>query len=288
MSEEGTTGASETSETTAAPEVNVAEFINEDGSFNEGWQDALVPEDLRGLGEYKAVTDIRTALKQLGTLSKLKGRKGVIPPGPDGTKSEWDSFYDALGRPKSADDYKVEIPDELKEFYDDAALAEARSELHKAGLTQKQVEAVIALDAKRLGEGRAKMESGAAAEKETAEAALRSKWGEAFDERLHVANRVIEEYAGENKMAFIEKYGNDPLVAELLSNVGAKFMESKSINSDNSSQKMTPGEAKQRLEELAAELATQPNLRNANPAKYARLNSEMDVLARASLAGQSE
>jgi hypothetical protein len=288
MAENETTAAPGEGTTPASEQVNVGEFINEDGSFREGWQNALVPEDLRGLGEYKSVTDIRSALKQLGTLSRLKGRKGIIPPGEDATASELDVFYEALGRPKTPDDYKVEIPDDLKEFYDEKDLAEARSALHKAGLNQKQVAAVIALDAKRLSEGRAKLEGDTTVAREVAEKALRTKWGDAYEEKLHVANRVIAENAGANKDAFLAKYGNDPLVAELLAEVGSKFMEGKIINTDSSSTKMTPGEAKLRLSELASEMAQQPELKSINPAKYVRLSAEMDRLAEASLAGQQQ
>lgn len=287
MPDNETTGAPEGT-TAASEQVNVGEYVNEDGTFRDGWQDKLIPEDLRGIGDFKAVTGIQSALKQMGLLAKLRGRKGIIPPGEDATESELSAFYEALGRPKTPDDYEVEIPEDLKEFYDEKDLAQARARAHKAGLNDKQFAEMMAYDMERLADGRAKMEATATADREAAEKALRTKWGESYEERLHMANRVIAENAGANKDAFIEKYGNDPLVAELLAEVGKKFMEGKIISTESGSGKMTPGEAKLRLSELAAEMASQPDLKALNPAKYRRLSNEMDRLAEASLAGQEQ
>jgi hypothetical protein len=271
----------------------LSSFIAEDGTLKEGWLEALVPEDFRALGVYKTITDLPTAFKQLGNLEKLKGKqgKGLIPPSDDATPTERELFYNALGRPPKPEDYKIEIPKELAEFYDDGVIKETREALHAAGLTQKQVDAVMALDAKRLVAGAKQVQEEALAEKADAETALKAKWGAAYPERLHIANRMISENVADEseKERLLAVIGNDPYVADFLANIGKKFMEGTVIATEETGAgQMTPAEAKLKMQELIAERAADREMRMNNPAKYARLNREIERLARLSLAGQGE
>jgi len=267
------------------------QFVNPDGTFKEGWQEAYVPEDFRGLGVYKSVTDLKTAMAQLGNLEKLKGRqgKGVMPLTADSTPTERDLFYAAIGRPAKPEDYKIDVPKEAAEFYTEPLLKETREALHGAGLTQAQVAAVMALDAKRLVAGAKSLEGAQAAAKVEAETALREKWGVAYDERLAVANRMVEENVadGEDKASLLEVVGNSPAVAMFLAEIGKKFMESRLPDADaGATGKKTPGEAKLEMDEKIAEQLRDPEMRYKNPAKFARLNKEIKALAEMSLAGQ--
>ncbi len=296
MAESDTTATAEVEATTAAStettEANVTDvvtqYLNPDGTFKDGWQ-SLAPEDFRGRTVYKGITGIKDLLKQVGHQASLIGRqgKGIVPPPADASPTEIEMFYEALGRPKTPTDYKVDVPKEMESFYDKTMLSEALSDLHKVGLTQKQVEAVMSLDAKRLKASVEASTAAATAQREAVESSLRAKWGNAFEERLHIANRVISENVAEaDRPALLEAIGNNAVVAELLANVGKKFTEGKLVNTDAASTKATPAEAKLKASEIAAELAREGDMKWNNPAKYARLNKELTQNIEASLAGQ--
>jgi hypothetical protein len=62
---------------------------------------------------------------------------------------------------------------------------------------------------------------------EEASTALRSKWGLAYEEKMKTANSVLQNFVGDGKNGkeIAAKYGNDPLIIELLANVGANLNE---------------------------------------------------------------
>jgi hypothetical protein len=274
---------------TPAPAAAPESFINPDGTFKPGWEKAYVPEDFQGLGAFKTFTDIKGAMKQLGNLERLRGKtgKGIMPLTAESTPTERELYYKAIGRPDTPAGYKIEIPKDLEGHYDPAVLEEAKGALHAAGLTQEQVAAVVALDAKRLKDGLAKREAQEKADHDAAEKALRVKWGAAYDARLHVANRMIEEnVAAADKPMLLEAIGNNPAVADFLATIGKKFMEDTPPREGAAAAgAMTPAEAKLRSQEIGRELVATPNMRYDNPSKYARLNKELDEATKASLAG---
>jgi hypothetical protein len=242
-----TGGVAEPGATAPAAAPNLSDFVLPDGSFKEGWRDHVVPHDLRGRLVFDGLKDLPGAMKQLAHLEGLIGKqgKGVIRPGEKATPSEWDAYWEALGRPKTADDYKVEVPKGLEQYYDDPMMKEARSELHKAGLTQQQVEVVMALDAKRLASGDsmlAKMKEDEAKaaqevevkEKEEINKSFRDKWGADYDQRLLLANRMVNDFTqpGADRDAVLARIGNDPIVANYLSEIASHFIGAGAMQPD--------------------------------------------------------
>src|SRR4030042_903538 len=69
--------------TPATPPVSTFElskYIDNDGTFKDGYVNELVPEDLRGELVYKKFSDVKGLLKQTGELNRLIGKKGVVIP----------------------------------------------------------------------------------------------------------------------------------------------------------------------------------------------------------------
>ena len=281
--------AEQTSAAQGAGEQAVVSYIGDDGiTLKEGWK-AAIPEDFRGRKVWDTVHTLPDLLKQLGNKDVLISRqgKGVMVPTDTATQTEKDMFYEALGRPKTPSDYKVEVPKGLEAYYDQPLMTQAKETLHKAGLTQKQVDVVLALDANRLVAGQKEQAEAQETAKREAEDALRAEWGTAYDERLGMANQMIADNLPETKRAaLLEAVGNNPVVAELLAKVAMKFMEHPSVAKGTQQHTLTPAEAKGRMEELITERMQDMNLRYTNPAKYERLNREIKQLAEAAAAMQ--
>lgn len=209
-------------------------FIGEDGNtLAEGWRDRYVPEDLRNDKVYDSIKDLSGAFKTIGHQAKLVGRKGILLPTETSGESEWDTFYEARNRPKTADEYVMEIPEENPDDFSEDLITEARGVFHShpCGFNQKQVDVLWEFEKKRVAAQNKALDDFEAQEKTEADTALRNKWGTAYDENLHLVNRMISENAaeGEERDYLLAEYGNDPKLAGFLGNIAKKFIEHKII-----------------------------------------------------------
>lgn len=261
-------------------------MIGPDGTFLPGWKDKYVPEDLRADKVFDGTPNVSEMAKMLGNVQRMIGKKGIIMPGEGAAPSEMDAFYKALGRPDKPDGYKIDKPADLPdEYWDETYAGQAKELFHKIGLTPKQAAALSDFNNSRLVEGTKFLAAEEARAVEEATIALKAEWGEAYDERLHVANKLIADNVpdGPKKDAILKRIGNDPHVAEFLANVGMKFEEHRLIagGDDGRSGAMTPAQAQLRIEELAAtpDFAT-GKLMQVNPAAAKRIQSEMEACAK--------
>lgn len=213
--------------TTEAPES----FIGEDGTLTEGWIDRYVPEDLRKEKIYSTIKDLPSAFKTIGHQAKLVGRKGILLPTETSGQSEWDAFHEALGRPKTAEEYVMEVPEDYKEDFSEELIGEAKNIFHGQGFNQKQVDTLWEFEKKRVAATNKALDDFEEREKSEAETALRNKWGTAYNENMHLANRMISENSkdGEERDYLIAEYGNSPRLAGFLANIAKKFVEHKII-----------------------------------------------------------
>ena len=106
------------------------------GGDKSAWD--RLPENLRTHNAVKQFVDRNDfegfAKSYLHAQTKLSQR-GLTVPGKDASEDDWSAVWDALGRPKSADDYEIvgEVDDSEKE-----QVAAFKQILHAAGLTPQQ------------------------------------------------------------------------------------------------------------------------------------------------------
>jgi hypothetical protein len=230
----------ETTPAAVTPEAGPS-FINTDGSFNEGWQNQVIPEDIRGRNQmlWSGMKSVDDLIQHVDNQDKVISRqnKGVYPPGENANPQEILAFHRAIGVPESPDGYTLTIPEGVEKYYQDAELMnEAKGVMHQLGLTPKQFAGIMALDAKRMQQAEQAMTSDPVAfyeealelampvMKQQAEAELREKWGDAYDTRLQFANAAITENTeeGEQRDKLLERIGNDPLVADFIATIHHK------------------------------------------------------------------
>lgn len=157
---------------------------------------AFLPEDMRQHPEIARYADDLPGLaKDYLNKNALVGKKGVIPPGDKATETDWDAFYKQLGRPDDAIAYTFKPAQEGAEF-DDMSLRfhdGMRPFLHRAGLTQRQ------LDIVNEGFNKAGVDINGEIEKQAAagEATLRQKYGD-YDKRMAAIGQMVENFGGQN------------------------------------------------------------------------------------------
>jgi hypothetical protein len=84
------------------------------------------------------------AVKGYGELEKTVGLDKIALPGKDAKPGDWDNVWGRLGRPESADKYA--LPKPANGDYSDgdkAFQAQMLPLLHKAGVTQRQLDAIV-------------------------------------------------------------------------------------------------------------------------------------------------
>jgi len=165
-----------------APETETAhdwtEALDEAGRAlvrHKGWQ-----------GPGDAVESYRQIESHFG--ADRAGNTVVLPRDEDGPEA-YELLYDRLGRPKAPDHYT--LPEMKSGLAPDRNLVEwSQQALHRAGLTQRQYEAVVAAYDEFMGgriQGALEDQKQRFAE---ADRTLRSEWGADYEARMTLARRA--------------------------------------------------------------------------------------------------
>lgn len=271
--------ADENTETTTTENVAVADH---EGNLREGWRDGL-PEDMRSEQCLDLIGDnIYEAIKQTVHAQKNVGKNKVPIPGEAGTKADWDAFYTAGGKPKTAGDYAYAPPEEgfklpaeevkgLQDFF------------HELGLSAWQGKKVMT----RLHDGGAQAEldkeAALVTESEEAETALKKIWGMEYSNRVQTANILLEQTntdRPERKAKMIAEFGRNPLFVEWAADAGADLLEHEELVA--SLQQTAPKEASRELLELQGSDDYQQflsgELKQKNLAKHNRIQQKENEL----------
>ena len=277
--------------TPAAEHVTPDSYVNADGTLKDGWRESIVPEDFRGRPCYNAVgNDIQSLLKHIGNqdIAISKQGKGIFVPGPNATQTEKDIYYKAIGRPDSKDDYTFTVPDDLKQYYaDETLINEAKDAFHKVGMNKEQFTTVMALDAMRFEQSQKEMIENPMPFYEEimphvlpilqqqAVDSLKTKWGDAYESRLHYANMAIEASTveGQERDTLVGKYGNDPVFADFAATMYLKsHTESNGVDTS-----LGRGSSSMNLDQRIAEIMSDPNYMDerTNPTRHKQLVGEI-------------
>jgi len=136
--------------------------------------------------------------------------------------------------PKTADEYKFDVPKELKEHgvdLDPALTKTFRDEAYTMGLTQKQYEGVMGAYFKHIA-NLANQVSQFSQEKARTELLGYYKTEEAMTENVRNAFRVFSSFADEKDMEGINQIGNIPAVIRVLAKIWPEMREDPNVNPD--------------------------------------------------------
>jgi hypothetical protein len=212
------------------------------------WYDNISDPDLKGYVQNKAWADPGELANGYRNLEKLLGGEKLPMPKGDDDAEGWNRVYDSLGRPKTADDYKLPVPEGASPEF----TKEASAKFHELGINTKQAQALAEWYS---GKSTAAMEqmnlqSSQASESDVNE--LKQTWGSAFNENLELGRRAAREFGLDNtQLTKIEGALGTKGLLEFMSKVGRGLTEhgfegGKSTNSFG----MTPEAAQSRINAL--------------------------------------
>lgn len=261
------TAATETVEAPAASESNDSQ------NTEISWRDSL-SEDIRGDATLARYKDVESLAAAHINLRSHMGRDKISKPQ---TEDDWQEVYNFLGRPESAEAYEVALPDDapdaIKAQFSEAKLNDFKAKAHALGLNQNQVAELVKWQAEGLVAdfgGQAEAHEKAMAD---AEAALKEKWGRAYDQNLGYANKAFEKFGGDALVEVMESsgLGNNPAVLEAFANIAKATMPDSDLAGPvgAAGAALTPDEAKAQAAEIMS-----------NPAYMDKRHPEHNALVR--------
>lgn len=232
----------------AAP---AAPVVNEPGNGAVGsasWYDTIEDADLKGYVQNKGWQSPKDLADGYRNLEKLLGGEKIpMPKGADDAEG-WDRVYDALGRPKESNAYKVPI----LEGADPALVGQVQAKFHELGLTEAQGNALAEWwNGTQTGALQNIMQQ--SAQKSEADLnSLKSEWGGAYDENIEFGRRAAREYGmNAEKLGKIEQALGTGEMLKLFAQIGRAQGEAKFDGGGNSNPfGMTPEAAQQRISAL--------------------------------------
>ena len=220
-----------------------------------------LPEDLRSNPAVVRHKDVGSLVKEYVGAQSLLGRKGVIPPANWDDEADVGRFYKEIGVPEKHTDYDLSKL-EVGENWDKDLASGMLERMHKAGLTPRQVEAVMGgynEITEGFLEGVTKRAQEAHAE---ADAALRKEFGSAYDERIRRASEIFHAAFGEKseelrtlQLQDGSLLGDHPAFLRGLAKLGDLLGEDNLISPERRQQRLTqtPEEAAKKFETLMAD-----------------------------------
>lgn len=212
------------------------------------WYDKFENDELKGYVQNKGWKDPAELAVGYQNLEKLLGGEKIpMPKGAEDAEG-WSRVYDALGRPKTADEYGIKTPDGQETDFSKGAAAK----FHELGLSKQQA---AALTEWWSGEQNAFSERQNAAMAQNTEKQLtdlKQEWGGAFDENVELGRRAAREFGlNQEKLTALENALGTGDLLKFMSKIGRgmtehNFESGKSTNSFG----MTPAAAQQRINDL--------------------------------------
>jgi len=177
---------------TPAPGALGDEWINEDGSFRQGWYQRFPEEMQVPLARYKSVEELA---KGHANAQALIGRKGVFIPTEKSTPQEVADFRKAVGVPETAEAYQIK-PDTLPEgmVWNDELAKPFLAVAHKHNVSQaalKELSSAFAQMESMKGQHMiATAQANFQEELREGTATLQARWREDFDRNILKAQRA--------------------------------------------------------------------------------------------------
>ena len=189
--------AETTQTTTEAPKETTQQPISsttEQPTVAKSWKEAI-SEEFRNDPNISKFTEIDALAKSYINATRMIGTDKVAVPNENSTDDQWNEVYTKLGRPETADKYKLDAKSEVVPI-DEGAIKTFAETSHKLGLNNKQAQGILEYY-KSMMEGTAQQSK---IDTETAQAQaeqqLRQEWGKTFDENVKKAGSVAKANLG--------------------------------------------------------------------------------------------
>lgn len=250
---------------------------------------AWLPEEFRADPVFKDIGDPAALAKSYAHAARMVGldKAHVLRLPAEDDEAGRAELFNRLGRPATPAEYEFpELPAQLVDGVEPAA----REAFHQLGLSAAQARGVMALYGGQVQATEAARLAKAAEMEAAVERDLRAEFGQAFDDRLHAANRAIAELGGaelgrlltETRMPDGTRMGNHPALVRAFAAIGQRLAEPGDLRGGGTGsgapRPATPAEAQAAIAELRADTTFLREFGNTRHPNYAAHKAKWDKL----------
>jgi len=231
--------AETTNPTTEAPQQTEQPISSttEQPTVAKSWKEAI-SEEFRNDPNISKFTELDALAKSYINATRMIGQDKVAVPNENSTDDQWNEVYAKLGRPETADKYKLEAKSDIVPI-DEGAIKTFAETSHKLGLNNKQAQGILEYY-KSMMEGTAQ-QSRIDYETSHAEAQqqLRQEWGKSYDENVKKAAAVAKANLGTDILEVQLKdgsvLGDNPTLIKGFLKIANMMSEDKIVSTESES-----------------------------------------------------
>lgn len=217
------------------------------------WMSGL-PEDLQSSKSLSKFKDVENLARGYVNAERLIGRDQIPMPKTD---DEFMEAYTRLGCPSDISEYSIKYDVSEDESVRTAMEEDLKAFLpmaKEAGLNNKQATVIFNKYAGRIKELMSQRDAQIGSEMASAEAALRSEYGEQTETKLAFANRALSALGDQALIDSIASsgLGRNPAFIKMMIKVGEMHAEELGIDKTGSSGLMSPNDLSSAISELQA------------------------------------
>jgi hypothetical protein len=235
MSNEQITQTDVPVEETTQTTTDTPQTIEQPSTVAKSWKETI-SEEFRNDPNISKFTEIDALAKSYINATRMIGQDKVAVPNENSTDDQWNEVYGKLGRPESADKYKLEVQSETAPL-DESAIKQFAENAHQLGLNNKQAQGILEFY-KNSMEGSVQQ---ARVETETAQAnaeqELRKEWGRSYDENIKKAGAIAKANMSEDILNMELKdgtrIGDHPSVIKGFASIANLMSEDKLVSTES-------------------------------------------------------
>ena len=189
---------------------------------------SLIPEEYKNEKALQNFQDMDGFVKSYLHSQKLVGSDKIPIPNKFATDEDWNAVYEKLGKPKSPDEYKYNLPKESK--LDDDSLKAFSATAHQLGLLPKQAEGIINYYNELANASEVDTNAKAETARAETEKTLRKEYGSAYKHRIHAAKNLASSTLGNDFLNSTilqdgSKLGDNPIVVKAFAELASQISE---------------------------------------------------------------
>jgi len=225
--------AETTTPTTEAPKQETQ--IEQAPTVAKSWKEAI-PEELRNDPNISKFTELESLAKSYINATRMIGQDKVAVPNNNSTEDQWNEVYDKLGRPESADKYKLEVKSDTVPL-DEGAIKSFAENAHKLGLNNKQAQGILEFYKNSMESSAYQNQIDMETAQAQSEQELRKEWGGNYEANIKKAGAV----AKANMDATIldmqlkdgTRLGDHPAIIKGFANIANLLSEDKLVSTES-------------------------------------------------------
>ena len=210
-----------------------------------------LPEELRNEPSLRTFTDPGALAKSYVNAQRMIGADKIALPGKSATPDEWREVYTRLGAPTDASGYEFEGESPLQDDY----MNSFREHALNAGLNPSQANEMMNFVRSTVDGMNQGLEQSADEARYAGEQELRQEFGQAFEQRVEMAQMAAQNLLGGTEM-FDEiqlsdgrMLGDHPDIIRMFSNLASAIGED-NLAGETTELVMTPEEASRQVAEM--------------------------------------